>query len=254
MCIRDRFSALDDKEQNIIIDAMEIKDFNAGDTIIKQGDDGNVLYIVDQGILDCYRKPSKDQEEKFIKKYEPGDVFGELALLYNAPRAATIKAQTKCKLLALDRATFSNIVKEASIKKREKYENFLQKVELLDTVDPYERSKIADAAQTLKIKSGDYVVRQGEKGDSFFFIEDGQAYATKVDSSGKSQTVYEYKEGDYFGELALLRDMPRAANIIAMTDLNLIVLDRRAFKRLLGPLEDILKRNFARYEKYTNLA
>lgn len=66
-----------------------------------------------------------------MKTYEPGEAFGELALLYNAPRAATIKAKTDCLLWVLDRNTFNHIVKDASMRKREKYEDFLKSVTLL---------------------------------------------------------------------------------------------------------------------------
>jgi len=59
-----------------------------------------------------------------------------------------------------------------------------------------------------------------------------------------------YKSGDYFGELALIKNTVRAANIIATTDCTAVSLDRDSFKRLLGPMEEILKRNFAKYEKY----
>jgi cAMP-dependent protein kinase regulator len=63
-----------------------------------------------------------------LKTYEPGEAFGELALLYNAPRAATIKAKSNCLLWVLDRNTFNHIVKDASMRKREKYEDFLKSV------------------------------------------------------------------------------------------------------------------------------
>ena len=74
---------------------------------------------------------TKDGEDKYLKTYKPGEAFGELALLYNAPRAATIKAKTEAILFSLDRECFNAIVKDSSIKRREKYETVLKKVELL---------------------------------------------------------------------------------------------------------------------------
>jgi len=245
------FSCLEEKEVEIVINAMGEVKFSQGSTVINQGDDGDNLYIIDSGHLDCYKKFSNLEKAKYLKTYEPGESFGELALLYNAPRAATIVAKENCILFALDRETFNHIVKDAAAKKREKYESFLAKVELLESMDPYERSKIADALRPFKYKMNEYVVKEGESGDTFYFVEEGEAIATKVLQPGKApEIVYKYKAGDYFGELALLRETPRAANIVAVTDLSVVALDRLSFKRLIGPLEDILKRNFARYEKF----
>ena len=80
--------------------------------------------------------------------YGPGEAFGELALLYNAPRAATIKADTASTLFALNRDTFNNVVKDAAVEKRNRYETFLSKVELLDTMNPYERTSLADVIKS----------------------------------------------------------------------------------------------------------
>jgi len=247
------FSALDDKEQEIVIDAMEEKQFEHGAFVIQQGETGDHLYVVDSGSLDCFKQTSKDSEPKKVKEYVPGESFGELALLYNAPRAATVKVVEPATLFSLDRETFNHIVKDAAVKKREKYDEFLSKVELLTTMDAYERSKIADALKIQKFKKGEYIVKEGEKGDTFYFIEEGEAVATKLlTSDGQPQNVYHYKSGDYFGEIALLRDAPRAANIVTETDVVVAALDRFSFKRLLGPLEDILKRNFSKYELFAS--
>ena len=80
-----------------------------------------------------------------LKTYQPGEAFGELALLYNAPRAATITSNEDCILWKLDRDTFNHIVKDASVRKRDKYETFLAQVPIFETMEPYERSKLADA-------------------------------------------------------------------------------------------------------------
>ena len=131
-----------------------------GQFVIKQGADGDNLYVVDSGQLDCFKVFKKGEEAKFLKTYQPGESFGELALLYNAPRAATIRAKTEAICFELDRECFNHIVKEAAMKKREKYDTFLKSVEIFSTMDPYERSQIADALKPLKFKKGDYIVKQ----------------------------------------------------------------------------------------------
>ena len=113
------------EEFKIVVDAMEERRYKKGEKIITQGEDGFELYVVESGTLSCFKHFSGHKEQTFLKKYEHGDAFGELALLYNAPRAATVIADNDCLLWCLDRETFNHIVKDSSRKKREKYENFL---------------------------------------------------------------------------------------------------------------------------------
>jgi cAMP-dependent protein kinase regulator len=189
-----------------------------------------------------------------LKKYEAGDAFGELALLYNAPRAATIVADNDCLLWCLDRETFNHIVKDSSRNRREKYENFLTKVKILETMEPYERSVLSDAFIEESYKPGDYIIKEGDpEGSKFYLVEEGDLVATKQLNPGHPPTeVMKYKAGDYFGERALLQNEPRAANVIAKTDVVLVSVDRHSFKRLMGPLDDILRRNMEVYEAFKN--
>ncbi len=135
--------------------------------------------------------------------------------------------------------------------KRDKYEEFLKSVSLLSSMDNYERSKLADAIKEVVYKEGDYVIKEGETGNIFFIIIEGSAIATKTLEPGKpAEEVMQYKASDYFGELALLKDEPRAANVIAKTKLKVASMDRQSFKRLLGPLDKILARNMDSYKNY----
>ena len=152
----------------------------------------------------------------------------------------------------LDRETFNHIVKDSSRSKREKYESFLSRVKILESMEPYERSVLSDAFIEENFKAGSVVIRHGEEGNKFYLVEEGELVATKVFGLGheEAKEVMHYKAGDYFGERALIRNEPRAANVIAKTDCKLVSLDRHSFKRLMGPLDTILRRNMEGYEAF----
>ncbi len=95
------------------------------------------------------------------------------------------------------------------------------------------------------------MIKEGETGSVFYFIQHGDAIATKTIEAGKAPVeVMQYTTGDYFGERALIKNEPRAANVVAKTDLQVVSMDRHSFKRLLGPIEEILKRNMEIYNQY----
>lgn len=168
------FGALEEREFEIVVDSIEEVRVKAGDVLIKEGDEGDCLYVVEQGTFDCTRKGVH------LKEYQPGDGFGELALLYNAPRAATITAKTEGVAWRLDRDTFNHIVKDAAAEKRAKYEKFLSTVSILKSMDPYERSQIADALQADNYTKDQAIIKQGDIGDRFYLILDGEAIAYKT--------------------------------------------------------------------------
>ena len=103
------FNSLEDKELKTVIDSFEEKKYKAGQNVITQGEEGDVLYLVDLGELDCEKVFKPGEKPTYLKTYKPGESFGELALLYNAPRAATIRAKTDSTCWALDRECFNNI-------------------------------------------------------------------------------------------------------------------------------------------------
>jgi len=228
------FACLESNDMTSIVLAMKEVPLATGEKVIQEGDDGDFLFVIEKGELDCVKKI--DGADKVVKTCSTGDVFGELALLYNCPRAATVVAKESCVCWQLDRETFNHIVKDAASKKRVRYENFLKKVTILATIDAYDRSQIADALVPEVFKKGDIIVKQDEPGDKFYIVEEGALYATKgVDR------VMDYGAGDYFGELALLRNQPRAASVVVESDeAKILTMSRMSFSKMLGPLTNLL--------------
>ncbi len=218
-----------------------------GEMIIKQGDRGDCLFIVEKGELECSKKFPGNKTDTYLKTYTSGEAFGELALLYNAPRAANIKAKTNGTLFKLDRDTFTNIVSKGAQARREKYEKFLRKMDIFSTLDDYEITNLSEALRKCEYKKGDLIIKKGDVGDCFYILEEGKAIAY-LDKEGVND--FKYEPGGYFGELALLKDQPRMAYIKAVTDVSVLSLDRDSFKRILGPIQDALKRREELYKKY----
>ncbi|PLB40882.1 cyclic nucleotide-binding domain-containing protein [Aspergillus candidus] len=241
------FSHLDDDQFTTVLDALVEKPIPAkGIKVISQGDAGDYFYVVENGQFDVYINPAgsvqpgPDGMGNKVGSTGPGGSFGELALMYNAPRAATIvSVDPKSTLWALDRITFRRILMDSAFQRRRMYEAFLEEVPLLSSLKPYERAKIADALDTIKFPAGSTIIAEGDPGDAFYLLESGEAEAFIGEDS---EPVKSYRRGDYFGELALLDEKPRAASIVTKTDVKVARLGRDGFKRLLGPVENIMRR------------
>lgn len=243
------FQHLERDELTDVLDAMFPKTVDAGEVIIQQGDEGDNFYVLDQGTVEVWISKDGDAAEH-ISDIEAGGSFGELALIYGTPRAATIKARTACSLWAIDRDSYRRILMGATIRKRKLYESFLEKVKILESLDKWERLSVADALEPANFEAGQVVVKQGEKGNEFYIVLEGNLTVTQTNEQGDSGKVGELHPADYFGEIALLTKDVRKATVTADGSVKLVTLDRERFERVLGPCEDILRRNMDNYESF----
>lgn len=242
------FKHLDEQQVQKVKDAMFQVDKKKGDVIIKEGEQGDNFYVIDEGTIDVFI--NKEGVETKIKSMGSGEAFGELALMYSTPRTATCKATTDLRLWALDRLCFKLILMQTTINRRNQYRDFIGKVPILQSLTEYELLTVADALVEEKLSEGHVVCMQGDTGDTFYIIKEGFVTCSQLDTTGQQREVARLTVGDYFGEIALMTSKPRQATVRCVGGTtSLLSLDRKTFKRVLGRMEDILKRNMDAYKK-----
>ncbi|KAL0241286.1 hypothetical protein GEMRC1_006521 [Eukaryota sp. GEM-RC1] len=240
------FQHIDKEARSLLYQYTELQTYSPDSVIIQQGASGDYFYVVYEGICDVY-KEERGQSSK-VSTIHPGGSFGELALMYGVPRAATVIARTPVKLFALEGGLYRSILMETSIRKRQEYEEFLLQVPILANLTPWERSQLADALEYVEYTDCN-VVTEGDDGDSFYVIKEGECKVLK-EMEGKQVEMGTLTRANFFGELALMFNQPRAATVRAIGTVGCLKLDRSLFDLIIGPCEDVLKRNVSDYVAY----
>ena len=240
--------ALDIEQKEAIVRAFAGPvSFGDGENVIVQGEIGDSFYLLEEGFVDVFIQKKGMDEELKVHTYKAGDAFGQLALLYNAPRAATCRAQGQAKLWVLDRVSFKVIVVSAAIQRREKTKSLLRQVAVLEPLSELEMLLLADSFAEETYQDGYTVCKQGEAGNDFYIIKEGLALCYQLDEeSGEEALVATLSKGQFFGEMALLNSKPRHATIRAKGVLRVQAIDRDTFVRIFGSMEDLMKRNSLR--------
>ncbi|KAJ8400934.1 hypothetical protein AAFF_G00388910 [Aldrovandia affinis] len=220
-----------------LVDCMHPATVAQGCRVIQEGDDGSLVYVLEEGKVEVTKEGQK------LCTMDPGKVFGELAILYNCTRTATVTALTDIKLWAIDRQCFQTIMMRTGLIRQSQYMEFLRSVPSFQTLAEDVLSKVADVLEETHYSDGDYIIRQGAMGDTFFIISEGQVSVTKRTSASEEPVLLStLSKGDWFGEQALKGEDVRTANVVAAGDVTCLVMDRETFKQLIGGLEDVSRK------------
>ncbi|KAK9719014.1 cAMP-dependent protein kinase type II-beta regulatory subunit, variant 2 [Basidiobolus ranarum] len=187
------FRNLEPDQKREVVDGMFERKVSEGEVVIQQGDEGDNFYVVDQGLFDVIKNGVK------VIQVSAGGSFGELALMYNTPRAASVKAVTSGILWGVDRVTFRRSITNNTFRKRKMYESFLKTVPILHTLETAEVVKIADALEPAEYEDGETIIEQGTVGNYFYIIESGEAHVTQIDEMENEHELPGLKAGNYFG-------------------------------------------------------
>lgn len=235
------FSALEGAQLNGIVNSMWKKEIPMGCKLIKQGDPGDNFYVVEHGEFDIFVR--KGEQETKVATCGPGTSFGELALMYNSPRAATVIATTNSTVWAVGRINFRRILKSSCEEQGgSALSHFLSNVTLFDQLDASTRDKLADVMEEHTFKQGSKIIKQGDGGSTFFVIRRGRCKVLKRSATGgENVLVKRLKAGEYFGERSLICGEPRAATVVVSSlSMDCLCLDRAAFDTYLSSLYDAM--------------
>ena len=218
------------EEIDLFVTYSEKKDVSAGDVVAKQGESGDqaqLFYVIEQGSFEV---------DKDGKRFPlSAQSFGELALLFNAPRAATITATTSATLWAIDRVTFRFAMASAVATARSRTVERLKNVEVIQNakLNDDQLGAVVDAATRLAYKAGQTIIKVGTVGHAFYIIDEGTCIVKDIQGADASVTVQK-GEGEFFGEKALLTGDKRNATIVAETNMKLLAIERKDFEHTLG--------------------
>lgn len=232
-------------EQKAIVGAFESSSAAPGDVVIRQGDEGAYFYVIESGEMEILLD-ADGLEVQIGRILSRGDYFGELALMYNTPRAASVRAVSPCRLWRIDRRTYRSIVTYFHNIAMTEHTQFVRNVEIHgtkigDILKPSEVDKVVSHLETEDFGDGSVIVRQGNTGDNFYIIKAGNVAVWQqqmVDGSPIWVQLTTLHKGDFFGEKALLKEDVRQASCIALGDVTCLSLNRQDFIEMLGSWKD----------------
>nr|XP_048702050.1 cGMP-dependent protein kinase 1-like isoform X4 [Caretta caretta] len=196
-----------------------------GHTVLAEGTDGDAMYIVAEGEL------SVTQRGCHLRTLLPGDVFGELAILYNCKRTATVTALTQVRLWAIDRQTYRTIVTSQAKRRRAEILDSLREAPSLQGLADAQLSKLLDCMEECTFAHDEVIVRERDEGNNFYIILRGEVRVSRH-VNGREEPIRVLRAGEHFGELSLLRNIRRTATCRAHGEVACITITKEDFQEI----------------------
>jgi CRP-like cAMP-binding protein/Zn-dependent protease len=227
----DALPAFEDLPEEVLSDLagrVKLRLVRPGEPVFRQGDRPSAFYIVRRGLVQIEDEDPATGDTRVLRTMGVGESFGELALLGAHRRQATVRAVDEVELFEVDKSTFDRLLAE-DMRAPEFGHTMQALVELRELavfrgLDASQLHDVLEHGGWVSAAPGDAIVTQGEGGDAFYVIVSGRA-----DVLRDGAVVDSAVSGTYVGEVALLRDIPRTASVVARTPMRLFRLDREGF-------------------------
>jgi CRP-like cAMP-binding protein len=251
-----------------VLGSLRLRRFADGEIIICEGQPGDAFFMLADGVVTVSKKVGT--ETKVLANLSEGAVFGEMALVSNAPRTATVTARGEVALLSLFRADLElqageleSITQALRKFTRGRFlANLAATSPLFQDIQKDDRRELLRKFQSQVVGAGDILIEEGEQGRGLFLVLRGEFDVTQKELGPRNNRVATLKSGDIFGEISLIKASPTTATVtsraggevlfLARTDFDAALLRHPTLKATLGDLtSERLRQNRQRSEDRT---
>jgi cGMP-dependent protein kinase len=227
------FNTLTSEHKRLVIEAMKLYVLASGQIIFRQNQPGNNFFIVTSGILEVI---INEERKNTINE---GQGFGELALMHDTPRTATVKTLTATSLWGLDRGTFKRLIEDLNVMNYQENKAFIESVTLFTSLSQSQKDALVGSLNTLNFSPGQVIVKEGDIGDLLYIVKEGSVSCFRGGSE-----IKKFTKGEYFGDQALIYNSPRTATCVAISQVVCLSIDRTSLNSALGShLQQIIFKN-----------
>jgi cGMP-dependent protein kinase len=224
------FAGLEDNERNSVIDYMSMQKVANNDVVFSQGDQGDCCYIIQSGIF------TVSIDDAALKQLRPKHTFGELAMLYNVNRTATVSCKEAGTIWQMSGDCFRDCMEKLSDKHVATALGFLDSDPNFSKMMPEDRKKLADACTVQVFGRNEQILREGEVGDWMFIVIEGNVQT--VDRHGNAVVK---KPGTILGSAGLMYTKQQVSGAKAIDNVMCLALGKSQLERLIGPVEEVLR-------------
>ncbi|NHN34760.1 cyclic nucleotide-binding domain-containing protein [Paenibacillus sp. S3N08] len=238
------FNLFDSEEKGLLAAHARERSFRMGESIVDENNQGEAFYIVIAG--QARKIGISNDEEKNLGLLHPGEHFGEYVLFGGESLSSVIhvRASTDLQVLELSGPNFRKVIgQHPQLEKQLKayissdvIRAFLKNSTVFTHADHSAIRSLLTCLEVCEYSSSEYLVREGEKGESFYILESGSATVERG-----TDVVNRLYPGDFFGELALLTGGLRKASVRAVEPVRAYRLDKVDFDRLIAEFPVILE-------------
>eukprot|EP00939_MAST-03C_sp_MAST-3C-sp1_P000064 g64.t1 len=232
------FENVSDDVLGTIVEKMGRASWKFGESIVEQGQKGSLFFLLAKGMTEVWIDGSKK------KQLLRGTCFGELSLLYQAPRTATIKVQSEsCDVWILDKHTFRMRLRKSDENVRNDNISFLAKIPFFSQYQSNAQnaaylSGLSDALVPRTFEDGEYITKRGEVGDTFYIIKSGKCTVVDAAELGSNDSPKVLNRFSWFGEQALISSSSRrTASVVACGRVECLTMDARSYFDTLARFE-----------------